>query len=99
MREHGSLLLYVHGNRKVRQDGQFRTATSTFTQLLNYVTSTETVRTTRDGEPKTATSTSTQLLSSAQTGRSVQLYQAKAQDRSGQSSALSRRGSNSSPLG
>ena len=44
MREHGSLLLYVHGNRKVRQDGQLRTATSTLTQLLNYDPSTGTVR-------------------------------------------------------
>ena len=33
--KHGSLLLYVHRNRKAHQDGQPRTATSTFTQLLN----------------------------------------------------------------
>ena len=32
---HGSILLSVHGNRKARWDGQLRTATSTFTQLLN----------------------------------------------------------------
>ena len=36
MREHGSVLFYVHRNRKVRKDGQPRTATSTLTQLLNY---------------------------------------------------------------
>ena len=60
-------------------DGESRTATSTFTQLLRsdtrefssvllYVdrdhTSTETIRTIRDGEPRTATTISTQLLSS-----------------------------------
>ena len=59
--------------RKIR-DGEPRTATSTFTQLLNSVpwvqiqccfTLTETVlRTIRDGEPRMATSTFTQLLSS-----------------------------------
>ena len=38
MREHGSILLYVHGNHKVRLDGQPRTATSTFTQLLSSAT-------------------------------------------------------------
>ena len=32
---HGSVLLYVHGNHEGRSDGQPRTATSTFTQLLN----------------------------------------------------------------
>ena len=32
---HGSVLLYVHRNHKVHQDGETRTATSTFTQLLN----------------------------------------------------------------
>ena len=36
MREHGSILLYVHENQKARQDGQPMTATSTLTQLLNY---------------------------------------------------------------
>ena len=36
MSEHGSILLYVHGNHKARSDGQPRTATSTLTQLLNY---------------------------------------------------------------
>ena len=36
MREHGSILLYVHGNHKARQDGKPRTSISTFTQLLNY---------------------------------------------------------------
>ena len=36
--EQGSIVLYVHGNQKARQDGQPRTATSTLTQLLNYVT-------------------------------------------------------------
>ena len=36
MTKHGSIQLYVHGNQKVRQDGQPRTATSTLTQLLNY---------------------------------------------------------------
>ena len=36
MPKHGSIILYVHGNQKVREDGQLRTATSTLTQLLNY---------------------------------------------------------------
>ena len=36
MREHGSVLLYVHGSHEARQDGQPGTATSTLTQLLNY---------------------------------------------------------------
>ena len=36
IREHGSILLYVHGNHEARKDGQPRTATSTLTQLLNY---------------------------------------------------------------
>ena len=36
MLKHGSILLYVHGNHKVHDDGQPRTATSTLTQLLNY---------------------------------------------------------------
>ena len=35
MREHGSILIYVHGNHKAREDGNSRTATSTLTQLLN----------------------------------------------------------------
>ena len=35
MRVHGSMLLYVHRNRKAHQDGEPWTATSTFTQLLN----------------------------------------------------------------
>ena len=35
MLKHGSLLLGVHGNHKAHQDGKARTATSTFTQLLN----------------------------------------------------------------
>ena len=35
MRVHGSMLLYVHRNRKAHSDGVPRTATSTFTQLLN----------------------------------------------------------------
>ena len=34
-REHGSILLYVHGNHKARSDGKPRTATSTLTQPLN----------------------------------------------------------------
>ena len=56
------------------KDGEPRTATSTFTQLLLSdlekakvqccFTSIETVRSMRDGEPRTATSTFTQLLSS-----------------------------------
>ena len=51
------------------RDGESRTATSTFTQLLSSVlqccfTSTETTRLIRDGESRTATSTFTQLLSS-----------------------------------
>ena len=37
MHEHGSIVLYVHGNHEARQDGQPRTDTSTLTQLLNYV--------------------------------------------------------------
>ena len=50
------------------RDGEPRTATSTFTQLLSSVlqccfTSTEIVRTVRERETGTATSTSTQLLS------------------------------------
>ena len=35
MPKHGSIILYVHGNQKARQDGQPRTSTSTFTQLLS----------------------------------------------------------------
>ena len=35
MRERGSILLYIHGNQKAREDGQPRTATLTHTQLLN----------------------------------------------------------------
>ena len=57
------------------RDGEPRSATSTFTQLLGSVSlfrvqvqccfmSTETERTIRDGEPRTATSTFTQLLRS-----------------------------------
>ena len=37
MPKHGSINLYIHGNQKARLDGQLRTATSTLTQLLNYV--------------------------------------------------------------
>ena len=37
MPKHGSVILYVHGNQKARWDGQPRTATSTLTQLLNYL--------------------------------------------------------------
>ena len=33
------MLLYVHRNRKAYYDGKPRTATSTFTQLLNFETS------------------------------------------------------------
>ena len=36
MLKHGSILLYVLENHKAPQDGKPRTATSTFTQLLNY---------------------------------------------------------------
>ena len=36
MPKQGSIILYVHGNQKVRYDGQPRTSTSTLTQLLNY---------------------------------------------------------------
>ena len=36
MPKHGAINLYVHGNQKVRLDGQPRTSTSTLTQLLNY---------------------------------------------------------------
>ena len=39
---HGSMLLYVHRNHKAHWDGEPRTATSTFTQLLNSVTYTHT---------------------------------------------------------
>ena len=35
MRKNGSMLLYVHRNHKAHYDGEPRTATSTFTQLLN----------------------------------------------------------------
>ena len=35
MPKRGSVLLYVHRNRKAHYDGEPRTATSTFTQLLN----------------------------------------------------------------
>ena len=35
MPKHCSVLLYVHRNRKAYYDGKPRTATSTFTQLLN----------------------------------------------------------------
>ena len=63
-------------------DGESRTATWTFTQLLSFEAvqccflSTEAVGTIRDGEPKTATSTFTQLLNSAfgVTYRHVQSY-------------------------
>ena len=51
------------------RDGEPRTATSTFTQLLSSdvqcrFTSTETIRLIRDGEPGMAISTFTQLLNS-----------------------------------
>ena len=36
MHEHGSMLLYVHGNHEARYDGEPRTATSSLTQFLNY---------------------------------------------------------------
>ena len=67
------VLPYVHRNRRFIRDGEPRTATSTFTQILNSAKtvrvqccfmSTETMRTIRDREPRTATSTFTQLLSS-----------------------------------
>ena len=35
VREHGSALLYAHGNHKARSDGKPRRATSTLTQLLD----------------------------------------------------------------
>ena len=35
MPKHGSMLLYVHRNRKAHNDGKPRTAASPFTQLLN----------------------------------------------------------------
>ena len=34
MPKHGSILHYVHGNQKAREDGQPRTATSTLTLFL-----------------------------------------------------------------
>ena len=37
MREHGSVLLYVHGNHTAREEGKPRPATSTLTQLLNSI--------------------------------------------------------------
>ena len=59
---------------RIIRDGEPRTSTSTFTQLLNSpptmvqvqccFTPTETVRAIMDGEPRTSTSTFTQLLSS-----------------------------------
>ena len=65
------VLLYVHRNRRLIRDGEPRTATSTFTQLLSselvfaevllYVHKNR--RLIRDGEPRTATSTFTQVLS------------------------------------
>ena len=65
------MLLYVHRDLRTIRDGEPRTATSTFTQLLSSdildqccFTATETIRTVRDGEPRTATSTFTQLLGS-----------------------------------
>ena len=67
--------------RTVR-DGEPRTATSTFIQLLSSVrvgiqccfTSTETLWTIRDGEPGTATSTFTQLSSSQDARLQMLLY-------------------------
>ena len=68
------MLLYVHTETiSFIRDGEPRTVTSTFTQLLNSeefefnvarFTSTETIQTIRDGEPRTVTSTFTQLLNS-----------------------------------
>ena len=67
------------------RDGEPRTATSTFTQLLtseggfffffmfHFFTSTETIRTIRDGEPRTAASNFTHLLRS-DTSSSSLLY-------------------------
>ena len=63
-------------------DGEPRTATSTFTQLLSSdtccvfefsvaLTPTETIRTIRDGKPRTATSTFTQFLGSVPLSSSV----------------------------
>ena len=74
-KDSSSLLPYVNTDHKDDlEDGESRTAISTFTQLSALspgkvqvqccFTSTETIRTIRDGEPMTATSTSTQLLSS-----------------------------------
>ena len=53
------VLLYVHRNRRLIRDGEPRTATSTFTQLLSSeswlveccFTSTETIRLIRTGSP------------------------------------------------
>ena len=69
-RQHKSnMLIWVLFMRTIR-DGESRTFTSTFTQLLSCMawvqccfTSTETIRTIRDGESRTFTSTFTQLLS------------------------------------
>ena len=61
------LRLHAEAVRTIR-DGEPRTSTSTFTQLLTRsllqccFTSSETVRTVRDGEPRTSTSTVTQLI-------------------------------------
>ena len=73
---YSSLLLYVHRDHVLMyctRDGEPRTATATFTQLLSSdserknvqccCTSTEAIGTIRDGEPRTATSTVTLLLS------------------------------------
>ena len=69
-------VLHVTSTETIRtiRDGEPRTATSTFTQLLSSafglvqvqccVTSTETIRNIMDRKPRTATSTFTQLLSS-----------------------------------
>ena len=70
------MLLYVHRNRRLVRDGEPRTATSTFTQLLRPMCACHVVvvvvevllylhrnrRLIGDGEPRTATSTFTQLL-------------------------------------
>ena len=65
------------------RDGEPRTSTSNFTQLLSSdsftlvqcsFTSTKTIRTIRDGEPRAASSTFTQLLSSAAIDRTWPLF-------------------------
>ena len=63
------MLLYVHRDLRTIRDGEHKTATSTFTQLFVFQSSSSSMllyvhrdlRTIRDGEPSAATSTFTHL--------------------------------------